>query len=49
MTHKILSTSNLFEPEIANVLSLVDEFSNKSDEELLQEIEKSKKNVKAKN
>ena len=31
MTHKILSTSNLFEPEIANVLSLVDEFSNNSD------------------
>ena len=30
MTHKILSTSNLYEPEIASVLGLVDEFSDDS-------------------
>ena len=32
MSLKILSTSNLFEPKIVNVLSLLDKFSNNSDE-----------------
>ena len=31
MTQKILSTSNLYEPEISRVLSLVDEFSDNSE------------------